>query len=845
MFDFKGRFAFVSIRSKIITAFLFGCLVVVFAWIIARIVFKETFHTIEEISRPNPKLLIINDLFQKIQHLDYSQKVQVIKIQEQGRFPGLAESNPIIQLLDSLETYCEKDTLQAERIERMKDLLHERDALFFNYLKYRYGLLKNNPLSKDISLLSEYISKNLKGADSNVVRTTRRNIVTTTLIDPEEDEKKSDKRESLLKRMFSRKKSREDSDLPPKKLVTENIQETIDTFAVTQRDSFMKDMERAMISIEKNRFDRHTKLIDHELKLASASKVFIDELEQLLRQVQTEEIRELQRSTASLSGVFNRAFSWIEIILCTFLSLILLLILLIFSDISRSNRIKQELIDAKEKAEFLEQVKHRFLANMSHEIRTPLQAIIGYSEQVKDQEKPQKQALEAIYRSSEHLLQIVNEVLDYSRIVSGKFVFEKHHFDMQELIAEVADIMEGQAEKKNIAFRLKTEIPGNHLYSGDAFRLKQILFNLLGNAIKFTNYGEVTFLVTARQAGRKKTAFRFEIRDTGIGMSEEELKRVFNSFEQASENTQKKYGGTGLGLSIAKKLVEMQGGTLQVSSEKHKGSSFIISLFYLNAPPVLQSRTESPAPLHLAEAFKVLVVDDDAFILQLCSALLSKHQIPHLCYNSPEKVLEAAWDDTVNLVLMDIRMPGMNGPELFQRLKQKVSPDVRFIALTAQALPEEKDSVLSLGFDQVLLKPFREKDLIEAIQQGISSPSVAPPLPGRKAEDLPDLSSIESMCMHDPELIRQTIGLLIREMNADLEELQEGIRSEDPGRVVHAVHKLSAKTGQTGFHLLSREMKDMERVLRSEPGVIMGDPALQALPGKIRMVIGLLEKHST
>lgn len=841
MFDFRGKFALLSIRSKIITAFLFGCVVVAFAWVIARIVFKETFYTIDIISKPNPKLLVINDLFQKIQRLDYAQKVQVLKIQDKDGAPVIEESNPVILLLDSLQQLCANDTLQTDRIERMKNILYERDELFFNYLKYRYGILRNNPLSKDIHNLSEYIARNLNTNDSNVVRTTRKNTTTTTILDVETPEELSparpaaDKKEPFFRRMFGRKKTKEEPATPVRKLVTENIQETVDTFAITQRDSFMKDMERAITSIEKDRSSRRTRLIDHELKLASASNVFIDELEQLLRQVQSEEIRDLQYNTASLSTVFNKAFNWVEIILCTFLCLILILIFLIFSDISRSNRIKMQLIEAKEKAEFLEQVKHRFLANMSHEIRTPLQAIIGYSELVREQDQPDRQALEAIYRSSGHLLQIVNEVLDYNRIVSGKFLFEKHDFDMQELVAEVADIMEGQAEMKGVTFRLKSDIPGHGLYSGDAFRLKQILFNLLGNAIKFTDHGEVCFSVTARDTGKKRMEFTFEIRDTGIGMSEEELRRVFNSFEQASEKTQKRYGGTGLGLSIAKKLVEMQGGTIRVLSEKNKGSVFTITLPYLKA-----RAGSAEAPAHPpAEAMpvygKVLVVDDDEFILQLCDAILSRHHIPHVCYSSSEKVLEAGWDETVSLVLLDIRMPGMNGTELFKRLKSVVGTQVKFIALTAQALPDEKNSVFSLGFDRVLLKPFREKELLQVLAAETTGLHHQEYMP----EDHFDLSAIRTMCINDEALLQKTLQLLLKEMKTDLAMLTEGDSTGSLEKIANASHKLASKTGQVGLHLLAGQLRAIERKARD--GESLKDLQISAIVKQLENIIGKIE----
>lgn len=841
MANFRERFALLSIRSKIITAFLFGCIVIAFAWGIARIVFKETFNTIEVISRPNPKLTIINTLFQKIQRIDYSQKVQVLKVQDNLYSPPvLDESEEIIKLLDTLKIYCSNDTLKTMKIERMQTILYEREELFLSYLKYRYSIQKNNPLSKDIQDLSDYIARHLKKEDSSIVKTTIKNTTTTTILNSENSEKKTDKREPFLKRMFSRKKIQDEAPEGATKFITENIQETIDTFAVTQRDSFIKDMERAISSIEKDRFSRRNKLINHELKLASASAIFIGELEQLLRQVQQEEIINLQASTESLSSVFNNAFNWVEIILCGFLILILILIFLIFSDISHSNKIKAQLIEAKEKAEHLEQVKHRFLANMSHEIRTPLQAIIGYSELVKDQDNPEKQSLEAIHRSSEHLLQIVNEVLDYSRIISGKFVFEARNFDMREVVADVADIMEGQAEKKNVLFKLKCDIPGDCFYSGDPFRLKQILFNLLGNAIKFTDRGEVTFVVNSKNSGARKTDFTFEVKDTGIGMTEEELKRIFNTFEQAGQTIQRQFGGTGLGLSIAKKLIVMQGGSIQVNSVKNKGSEFKVTLGYLkSAEKLTPSDNLVIKPLQV-KAGKILVVDDDPFILQLCSTLLSKHTIEHTCYVSSEQVLKDPWDESINMVLLDIRMPVVNGIELFQRLKKVAGTQVRFVALTAQALPDEKNAILEHGFDQILLKPFRERELLEVIAQSDSRVSPA----GFQEKDNFDLSSIEKMCMNDKALVEKTLFILSKETNADLKNLTEAVNSKNFEKIAESCHKLSSKVGQAGLLSLSHKLRGIEHDARKHQTSIYKEYMLTGVLREIQEFVEKVEHYA-
>ncbi len=808
MHSFRKKFALQSIRNKIIVTFFFGCLVAFFSWVIARLVFKETFSTIDAISSPNPKLALVNTLFQKIHRLDQVQKLQVLKFPDKPYASFTGETRQIVMLLDSLKIHCQADTFQLSRIGRMQKILGERDELFRNYLDFRNSL----SLTKDIRNLSDYFSKNIKRPDSGVVRTTRKSVVTTTTVPaPANEVKKPEKKESFFRRLFGRKKNSQPEVQNPEQLVTEDVQVTIDTFAISQRDSFIKDMEQVIAGIEKKQHQTGSGLIDHELKLTSASNVFINELQQLLHQIQQEEIRDMQGNTASLIDVFDTAFTRVGAVLVVFFVLALIIIFLIFSDISQTNRNRLELIEAKERAEHLEQVKHRFMANMSHEIRTPLQAIIGYAEQVKDQAQPRKEALEAIYSSSEYLLQIVNEVLDYSRIVSGKFAFEKQDFDISEVLAEVSDVMESQAEKKNIRFRFKSDIVGNTLYSGDAFRLKQILYNLLGNAIKFTLQGEVAFYVYSKNAGHKKTEFTFEVKDTGIGMTEEEMKRIFKSFEQAGESTQRQYGGTGLGLTIVKTLTEMQGGRIDVQSEKNAGSLFIVKISYLRSlAPNLQKQAAIKSGEWVYNG-KVAVIDDDAFIVSLCETILKKHGIDHVCYTDPEQALQGNWSD-ITLVLMDMRMPGMSGYELYPLLKEKVDAGVKFVALTAQALPEEKAVITMLGFDRVLLKPFREKDLEELFY----SSDMYTPKSTEAHHDSFNLSLIESMCMGDKELLRKNLELLNAQAQLDIDGLEHSAEAGDWKKVSEISHRLSSKMGQIGLNQLSHQLRLLEKSALSE-----------------------------
>ncbi len=837
MLTIKEKFALQSVRNKIIVAFLFGCLVVFFSWAIARVVFKETFLTIDKISEPNPKLRIVNTLFQKVNHLEQSQKLQILKNPDKTPISFIEESQQITRYLDTLQSFYTGDTVQVKRLELMKEVMLQRDQLLFNYLKFHGDLVHNTSLSHNMKELSDYISDNIKQIDSSVVTTKKR---TTTVItsDAGKEEAVAGKQGSFFKRLFSRKKQVIKTNDPVRKSVTEDITTTIDTLAIAQRDSFMRDMESVIDNIEKDQYNRGSKLINHELKLANADNAFINELQQLLQQIQDEEIADLQTNTQLLSDVFNKAFNRIGIVLLIFLLLAIILIFLMFSDISQSNKTQLELIEAKEKAEYMEKVKERFLANMSHEIRTPLQSIIGYSEQIKEQAIPKKEALEAIYRSSEHLLQIVNEVLDYSRITSGKFTFEQADFSMEEVLAEVSDTIEGQTELKHIHFKFKSDIPGNILHKGDSFRLKQILYNLLSNAVKFTDRGEVSFFVTSTNTDRT-TEFIFEVKDTGIGMTPDEIKKIFNVFEQATESTQRHFGGTGLGLSIAKTLVEMQAGKIDVKSEKNKGTTFTVTLGYLKSSTSEKIQKNIPVTPMVSYKGKVLLVDDDPLILNLCSTILQKQEIEHVCYASSEKVLEDEWDPSITLVLMDIRMPKISGIELCKRLKEKTKDTVKFIALTAQAFPKEREALLSQGFDMVLLKPFKERDLLQVFSDFY--------LPENHKTKVSinglNLSSIYTMCSQDPALIKKTLELFISEATKDIVELKHALTHKDNSRLRDVCHKLAGKIGQVGAQSLLQQLRRIEKEVEENDRTLFSKEETDLLLIELNELIIKLRAH--
>ncbi|MBL7934025.1 MAG: HAMP domain-containing histidine kinase, partial [Bacteroidia bacterium] len=446
------QFSLAPLKYKIVTAFLSGCVALLSAYFISNYVFNETFGTLDSFSDLNPKLVLIERLFPEINRLDKAQRLEALRspIRSMKNFQN--SSVKILNMLDSLDLLCNGDTLEVSRIKQMRKLLSDRNNTFINYLELYRKLIRSSSISRDLKKISEDLSVTLKRADSTIVRTSVKTTTTTSIVDIPEKDIKPVKR-SFFKKLFAREKTAPKESKPAqRKVITQKIVQQTDTYNIARKDNFSEDLDKTIESIEAKQRVRGSKLLQEEIKLATANAHFIDQLQALLQQVQNDEIREVRERTGSLENIFNEAYAKAGSVIFVFLVLTLLLIALMFIDISKSDKYKKQLLLEKEKAQELEQVKQRFLSNMSHELRTPLQAILGFSEQLKKNDGLQKKALQVIETSSAHLLHLVNEVLDYNRIVSDKFTLSKDEFELANVLGEIADVIDAECEKKGIKF---------------------------------------------------------------------------------------------------------------------------------------------------------------------------------------------------------------------------------------------------------------------------------------------------------------------------------------------------------------------------------------------------------
>lgn len=398
-------------------------------------------------------------------------------------------------------------------------------------------------------------------------------------------------------------------------------------------------------------------------------------------------------------------------------------IFLNISDISPQKSYQEQLIKSKENAEYSKKVKETFLANMSHELRTPVNGIIGITSLLlrTDLNEQQKNMLNLLETSSKSLLGVINDVLDISKIEAGKFNIVRTPNNVYEIIKSVFDLLKFRADESNIEFILEIEdnVPANLMV--DSLRLNQILMNLLSNAIKFTERGYVKLKVSVLQKHSDKVKLKYSVEDSGIGIPADRLSKIFESFEQAEEDTVSKYGGTGLGLTIVKKLAELKGGELTVSSQLGKGSIFnFINWHTIAAKPV---ETMSNKPDRVLSPFNnvcVLVAEDNMVNQFMLSKMLKDWNVEVEMVDNGRKLIEKLKAKRYDLILMDTHMPEMNGYETARTIRvdfEEPKRSVPIISLSASSFGHEQEQALTAGMNDVLAKPFQPYQLHEKMSQ--------------------------------------------------------------------------------------------------------------------------------
>lgn len=449
-------------------------------------------------------------------------------------------------------------------------------------------------------------------------------------------------------------------------------------------------------------------------------------------------------------------------------------------------RTKNIELDAQRKiAERAVLAKDSFLANMSHEIRTPLNAIIGFTDLLAQTklDATQHDYIDSVQIAGENLLLIINDILDLSKIESGNLTIETEPFNLKKTLKHVYNLLKVKVPK-DIEFNLFLDADMPEMVVGDQGRLNQVLVNLVGNALKFTEDGEVTVSVKMVEETDNHYALRFSVKDTGIGIPENKLKTIFERFTQAEESTTRRFGGTGLGLSIVKQLIELQNAEIQVKSKEGRGSEFFFVLTYEKAA-YTETKTETLSGENLGR-LKILLCEDNVLNQKLAKSVINNFGFELDIAENGEVGIELLLKNEYDLILMDLQMPVKDGYQTTEYIRKDMNSSIPIVAMTAHSLIGEQERCYDVGMNAYVPKPFKQAVLLEAIKAALSPDNKL----NRKRKV--DLSFIDETSSGDQNFRKEIIALFIEKIPADVAQLQEAFHNNDHDMVKRLTHNMKS-----------------------------------------------------
>ncbi|WP_198673052.1 ATP-binding protein [Algoriphagus litoralis] len=740
--------------------------------------------SVRKLAQPNQKLELLNDLQSDIFRIT---RLGVDSLSLDGR----VNDTTISQLqgkLDELDTLA-SDSLERRSVQTIRDNLAVLINGYVDLYEVKKNLTSRNFSQEALNKVEVGIRRRAQNLEYRPLRELNpKNFIYNEL--QEEAISRQEQRSGVIKRD-------EDQLIAYlRKLRDENSPDTEPSQSLSL-DSVLYSLRGVINQIYKEESSQRQKLAMLETSLSQKQNEIGITVQNLIRDLQSKAILASNEQSAQASGlVFDVSFFLLIVVVIAIVGTGFL-VYSVLKEIRLNKSYQEDLETSRRKSDQLAKSKQEFLANMSHEIRNPLHVIQGYRAILdkSDLEANQKSHLKMIGFASDTLMEIVNDILDFSRLEAGKLSLDKEPFDPFRLFGAIQSFFELTAKEKKLEFRWDLDLPEGQWLVGDELRIKQVMNNLLGNAFKFTQDGSVN--VSVSWTGGQ---LELVIRDTGIGMTAEELSKVFQEFDQADASVSRKFGGTGLGLAIVQRLVNLMKGSLFASSEKGKGTTMRVVIPTALSPAETEERTEETEKSIDLSGLRILLIDDDRVGLKYLETVLTYFGAEVVSYPGGKFFRDEFQSMELDLAMIDIQMPEFSGFDVAKSIRNFPEfKDLPLLAMTANVFVEEKERMFQEGFNELILKPFQEEKLIATLggifPERVESKSLSD---GNEAlnSELFSLTDMDKFCMGDQELLADIVRDLIRDTEADLQKITRARLNNRWQEILEICHQLGSRLGQ-------------------------------------------------
>ena len=523
-------------------------------------------------------------------------------------------------------------------------------------------------------------------------------------------------------------------------------------------------------------------------------------------------------------------------------------------DITEQKKMRANLQRAKMLAVQAQKAEQNFLSNMSHEIRTPLNAIVGMAHLLKEThlDTEQNEYLDILHNSSKVLLALISDILDLTKIDTGMIEVQSNPFNLVQLLHLLERTFLAKLSDKEIDLTFSIDSGIDKMLIGDELLINQILLNLIGNAGKFTEKGFIKIVVTILEKTTKSTLIRFSIEDSGIGISQEKIKIIFEDFKQASSDITRKFGGSGLGLAITKKLIKLLGGNINVESEIDKGTKFWFDLSFENSELNLNVEEQKQYQLVLkSDIDPLLIVEDNIMNQKYITKILAKWNIPYEVAQNGQEGIDMSKKKKYSLILMDIQMPLVSGYEASEFIRNKENKNIEtpIIALTASALLSKKQKAMDFGMNDYLAKPFTPGQLSSMLNKYLPNVTLLAQNMQIKSESV-DLDSrvLEETYGEDFEYAIEMFETFLEVTPQEIESIRRVIEDEEKDDLARLVHKIKPTFSMVGLSKMTTLMQTLEQTIDEktwEEAVIKFEEFEALFKDKLPLVIKQLDIYKS